>query len=282
MKPAAKQLTGFLPTLCVVVAPNGNDTTGNGSWLWPYATLQKAVDVVNPAATTQAEYEQETPAIVLLPGSYAGATIRARRLTTILALGRVTLSTILTWDLRNADRFTSTLAPSLNILGVGSQNRGTFGFRIAGLNVANLLGDAITQTCVLQLEKVDWTAALTDVNANTNTTLSLVNCRIPVAGIVYALADLQGANNLYNGALSLRRINEDIGSHYTQDVTITAVPTAGGRFLGMMSCSYIGARTWTGPASSVLLDFHSNYSFKLATNVLAGGATKVLTGDDVA
>jgi hypothetical protein len=59
-------VSNYRPTYTLYVAPNGNDTTGDGSILNPYASIQQAL-LFRAAFPASVVYE-----IFLFPGSYTG------------------------------------------------------------------------------------------------------------------------------------------------------------------------------------------------------------------
>lgn len=83
----------------------------------------------------------------------------------------------------------------------------------------------------------------------------------------------------FQGLVTVGNFSLIQSSRFDAGMTIAGTPPAGLRPYGMVNTWFAG--TFTGPASSLLLDGYTNYFFKLNGASLAGGATKVILFDSV-
>lgn len=268
------------------VSKGGNDSTGNGSAMYPFLTIQAALNTIGNS-TTAADVKKPQ-AVIIDGGAYdENLTIPKGRLISLIGISTIILgdgagtafaSTTprsITFTANNADVFGSDIKPTLNINVIGwCDGTSTFMaesgcFFISGnLNVA---GDGLTHSINLSNTKLFGTI--------TKTAAGLTNLQVYkslfIGAINMATATIleRAYNSEFDALVTVDGYNEVTNCEFKAGMTVTTnfntLPPS-----GFFNTTFTG--TFTGPANSLKLDLASDYFFTTNGAALAGGATKVL------
>lgn len=260
-----------------VNAIDGDDSAA-GTIGDPFATLQKAIDDIG-APTTMAEFEREAIIHVIGYGPVTTGVFTTRRWHLMLDPGIVVGN--LQMQEVEADRFGSTFPASINISCQGTPSPSTStvdgGATVGSISVVHAGAHA----------SLDVHIALTNVNHGGITLDSGVTALIEQHGglgrsitgdaaVFFGdrcrLGTIAGTDHLT--CLAVAAIRDS--ALMVGNITVTAAsPGQGYRAISRSLFGTVGV-TWTGPASSFVVDRVTNATFVSVAGALAGGATRVI------
>lgn len=268
----------------------GGDATGSQATVGTYSTIQAAINAV-PAATGS-DSIRTVYTVLIPPGTYdEDLTIDlTNRHIELCALGAVNIGLFNNtfWAASNTRNITiintaGTINSIRSTLGIGTyipyggaattHPAYSTSFRISGSIIWNIAPPGFTDV-ELYLQAELFGDLDSSVSATHNFHLYLNRCRVR--------GQVKGTRNriqfadwcTFDGLVTCNSYSTVLNSTFSGGITVGSASSAGFTLFGLIGCDIHG--TFTGPASSMVLDSTSNYFFQNNGGVLAGGATQII------
>jgi hypothetical protein len=247
--------TVLRPTNDIFVAPNGNDTTGNGSVTAPFATIGRAMTLANTIA------QPTEVTIFLLSGTYTENITITR--------GNTYISSYSTGSLRQATNINGTIT-------VGITTTSAFSVALAGLNI---LGNIIYNSDTTP--DVNGNYSITDcfiIGVAGAATIAFTDTETSVHALTIENTRIQSGNTSDPGITATGGALNLFYSLITHGGTGAALQTATNNALAMRYSTIISSTTSTSPAPIVQFNNNAAVGHEIVFSQLRYSSTAVDVG----